>query len=64
MPKDSNGDYWKYEVDSVQRGGISATVNERKVGPTTVPSAEQDNNSDDDRKVEGGSDEFGIPDWI
>lgn len=61
----NNGDFWKYEVDTVQRAGTTGQTKARRHGEVSRPSPSDGNKPNDDHKEpdedEGGSDDFGIP---
>lgn len=57
---DRNGDFWKYEVESTQRGGTTKKTLERRHGEVTAPRPEKNEQQDESEKRQG-SDSFGIP---
>jgi len=58
----NNGDYWKYEVDTVQRDGLTARTLSRRHGEVSYPDA-SDGKAPNDQHDEGGDgfDSLGIP---
>jgi hypothetical protein len=56
---------WEYEVDSVQRGGVTGQTKARRHGKVTTPEPTDGNKPNDKHSQsddsERGSDEYGIP---
>lgn len=54
---------WEYEIDSVQRGGVTGQTKARRHGEVSYqePSDGRNPNDDHSEKGEDGSDSFGIP---
>lgn len=62
MGHEYNDADWEYEVDSVQRGGITAKTKARRNGEVSYPDAtDGDEPKDDHDSDEGGFDRDGIP---
>lgn len=61
----NNGDFWKYEVDTVQRAGTTGQTKARRHGEVSCPDPsdgdEPNDQHDEKDEAETGSDEFGIP---
>jgi hypothetical protein len=56
---------WQYEVDSVQRGGVTAKTKARRHGDVSHPNPTDGSSPNDQHdKSGGGSDRFGIPEGI
>lgn len=64
MTDDSNnGDYWKYEVDTVQRHGTTAATKARRHGKVSYPEP-SDDHEPKERNEGTGFDRDGIPEGI
>lgn len=62
----NNGDYWKYEVDTVQRHGTTAATKARRHGEVSRPEPTdgESPNQPHSEKAGDGFDEDGIPTGI
>jgi len=59
----NNGNYWRYQTDSVQRKGLTAATVSRRHGKVSYPDATDGKEPHDlhNEKGKDGSDGFGIP---
>jgi hypothetical protein len=61
----NNGDFWKYEVDTVQRHGTTAATKARRHGEVSRPNATDGNDPNDNHEADnGGFDRDVIPTGI
>lgn len=63
----NNGDYWKYEVDTVQRAGTTGRTLARRHGEVSHPEAtdgDKPGNQHSEKDGENRYDDYGIPTGI
>jgi len=61
MSDTNNGDFWKYEVDTVQRHGTTAATKARRHSEVSVPSASDNSEKGGDDEDQPAVDGMGIP---